>query len=209
MFIELFIIDFLILFFLLILIIVNSILQVVNEEIKIKKNIFKALNVKRRRANAAEFSEDEYLLLDATMKVRKRHTYATAASTVSTNASFQALESFNISPKKRMKLLLRNFRLSSRSAQLSSTSRENWLLSFQGQHIVAAAPPTGAFISKRLNSLSKFRKYASKLGIIRDLQVPRISTRPIFKCGFKKKTKRGRHQNSVSRRQVQKQKFLK
>lgn len=74
MFIELFIIDFLILFFLLILIIVNSILQVVNEEIKIKKNIFKALNVKRRRANAAEFSEDEYLLLDATMKVRKRHT---------------------------------------------------------------------------------------------------------------------------------------
>ncbi|KAA6363619.1 MAG: hypothetical protein EZS28_040854 [Streblomastix strix] len=196
---------------------------------KTNKIISKALGVKRRQFIASEFSDDDEDVLDATRKVKKRKTSwpkfelskpwpghedqaafdAAAASAVSTNASLQALEGFDLPPKRRLKLLLRNFRLSLRSAQLSQTSRENRLLSFQGQRIMAAAPPAGAFRSKRLSSLNKLQKQATKLGLIRESQAPRPSSRSNFKSNYKRRFKRGRHSNSVSRGQTSKQRFQK
>ncbi|KAA6375790.1 MAG: hypothetical protein EZS28_028682 [Streblomastix strix] len=155
-----------------------------------KFDINGTIGVKRWKLNTAEFSDDEEELLDAARKFKKRNTSwpkyelsnpwpeheyqaaydVAAASAISTNSSIQAFEGFNLPPKRRLELLLKNFRLSLRSAQLSLASCENKLISFQGQHIVAAAPPFGTFRFKRLSSLDNLQKLATQFGLIGDQQ---------------------------------------
>ncbi|KAA6395014.1 MAG: hypothetical protein EZS28_009460 [Streblomastix strix] len=84
------------------------------------------------------------------------------------------------------------------TTQFSQISRDNRLLPFQGQSVVAAAPPSGAFQSKCISSLNKLQKQATKLGPIRDSQVLRTSSRSNFKSSNRRKFKRGHQPNSVS-----------